>query len=158
MSGHGGARKGSGRPIKWTREEINRVGIACDEREAEELAALSKAERDARQWTENGINEVWKKALSIPVAERKQWLESEEGDAHFFDYDIELRYLHNTPDDAEPPSFSIYAKKLPKGAKERIIAELAPKLGRSEREVAALWQKYREFVAELREPSIDPES
>lgn len=96
-------------------------------------------------------------AQMIPVAQRKAWSSSEDYEDHAGDLESLLHYRNGTPFNDETGDYegdarrgvTVSTKPL-RGARARIIGEVAAKVSLSESAVDNLWQAYRRFERELR--------
>lgn len=159
MSGHGGARRGAGRPRKWSIDDVVRVGQACEELWRDASEKTETAELDRLHSEASDLNVLWAKAGNVPVSERSNWLVSEEADLHRLDIETELHALHGTSEEAGPPVCVVRIRtQPPRGTRKQIIATVAKQFGERESTVDNLWQRYRRFVKEARNDWIPPES
>lgn len=152
MSKHGGVRSGAGRPLKWDFEHILTVGLACEVKWRTAVKAAIGAKSDRHFSVESDIQSLWDVAQRVPVSNRRQWYDGEEGEIHRADIKTELHSLNGTPDEDGPPPrvISILAKP-PRGTRKLIIAEIAEQFGLRESTVDNLWQAYRRFEREMAE-------
>lgn len=156
MNKHGGARPGSGRPLKWHFDHVLTIGQACEVEWRKAVAAAFEAEQVRLFRTESDIQSLWDAAQRVSVGQRRQWYEGDEGETHRADIETELHALNGTPDNPDPPPRITRIKaRPPRGTRRRIIAEIAEQFGLSESAVDNLWQAYRRFERELSEPQ-DP--
>lgn len=172
MKGHGGARKGAGRPRQYDFWETVTIGQACEKywREASQTAfdARLASLRNAAE-----IQRLRDTANAIPVSRRKAWLnsyESEDQSGQIADY-LHERAGHHLSGGFEtegetyggdyagdaPRVMQISTKPL-RGTRKRIIGEVATESGLSEKAVDNLWQAYRRFERELLESRDSGES
>lgn len=159
MSKHGGYRPGAGRPRKWTFDDILTVGQACEVAWREAKAFAFEAEKTRLFQKETDIQSLWDEAQRVPVRLRKGWHDSEDGEAHRADVETELHMLNGTPDSLDPPARRIrIVSRPPRGTRKRIIAEVARRFSMTESATDNLWQAYRRFERELREPQNSAES
>lgn len=104
------------------------------------------------------IQALWKGMDTIPVSQRKAWLESDAYEDYSADIEAFLHARAGTPFDEElakyegkAPRVVTVSKKPPKGTRRRIIGEVAAQYGLAESVVDNLWQAYRRLERELRE-------
>lgn len=106
----------------------------------------------------DAIRALQKSAQAIPVAQRKAWLASEAYDDHKGDLEAWLHSRGRTPFSNESgeylgaaPRAVTVSNKPPRGARKRIITEVAHLSELSESVVDNLWQEYRRFKREIRD-------
>lgn len=140
----GGRRPGAGRKRKLTALQRWRVGARCQELWREEIRtsqdkAIAKATERVRR--------EWERARSVPVSERADWLESEEGQEYLEDVEFALR-----EDQQIPPEDSRAANRLlrliskrPKGPGPKIVTQVASEFGLAERMVERCWDEFRKL-------------
>lgn len=152
MSGHGGARRGAGRPRKWCFEDVLTIGQACEVKWREAAKAAFESERERLFSEVSDIQSLWDAAQCVPVRERRRWLTSEKFEQHRADVETELHALHGTRDDLGAPRRGVHiAARPPRGTRKRIIGEVAEQFSLRESAVDSLWQEYRRFERELGE-------
>jgi hypothetical protein len=137
-SGHGGKRKGSGRKRKWSFQDVLHVGQACETRWRHEVKRTLNANLE-NFLEDTELPELWKQAELVPVDQRKDWLENEEGGgAHVHDVASEVEEF---PDGC----IISVSEQPPRGTRTQIIQEVAHALGLTTVQVDNLWQEYRRF-------------
>ncbi|RVU06264.1 hypothetical protein EOE18_05365 [Novosphingobium umbonatum] len=152
MTHHGGARRGAGRPRKWRFDDVLKVGQACEVAWRDAVANAFEAEKVRFFRTESDIQSLWDAAQRVPVSQRLQWYDDDEGETHRADIETELHALNETPDNPDPPPrITRIMTRPPRGTRRRIIAEIAERFGLPESVVDNLWQAYRRFERELSE-------
>lgn len=149
MGGHGGNRAGAGRPQKFDTETMLDIGGACERRWREEselaknvrLAALPKAE---------DIRALHAAAQAIPVQLRKAWSAGEGREEHSGDIKAFLHARYGTQFDEAAGDYEGDPKRgdrvstMPaRGARKRIIKEIAQKHDLTENQVRNLWAECR---------------
>lgn len=157
MNKHGGTRSGAGRPLKWNFYDVLTIGQACESKWREASNEALKARRaalahaDLIQSLQNGVQ-------TIPVPQRKAWLESEAYAEHRADLEAWLHARAGTPFDDETANYAgdaprrvTVSTKPPRGTRQRIICQVAKENELTESAVDNLWQLYRRFEKELRE-------
>ena len=180
MNKHGGARRGAGRPRKWSLWVVVGVGQACQAKWYTACSDALEARRATLPYAEK-IRTLHKNAQSIPVKDRKDWLgiadeerrkdllrnaddearkdELENAyEAHRGDFESWLHAWAGTPFNEEagtyqgeaPRGYSV-SDKPPKGTRLRIIKEVAMESGLNETEVDNLWQAYRRLEREIQD-------
>lgn len=161
---HGGARIGAGRPRKYGFEAIVKIGQACEARWRDE-SKLALETRISRLPHADSINALHEGVQAIPVTQRRAWLESENYADHVGDLEAWLHDRAGTPfsDETEhyqgsAPRLITVSTKPPRGARVRIIAEIAKQSKLPEGTVDNLWQAYRRFEREPLEPQDSNES
>lgn len=154
MNGHGGARRGAGRPIKWGIDCVLSVGQACEESWCQSLALHTKSALERRSIIESELQYFWSEANRIPVRLRRQWIESYKGQIHRDDFKKELLMLSDMPSTGVEEGVELgvhrVVAKPPKGTRKRIVAEVAKQFDLPEKTVDNLWQAYRRFEKEVR--------
>ena len=151
-SGHGGARRGAGRPPKWSFNDVLTVGQACEVAWGAAVANAFEAAEVKVFRSDSDIQSLWDGAQRVPVGQREQWYCSDAGKTHQADIKTELEWQNGTPDNPDPPTRGIRIEaKAPRGTRKRIIAECAKQYGLPDSAVDALWQEYRRFKRELRD-------
>ena len=168
MNGHGGKRKGAGRPRKWSFDDVLRVGQACEVQWRKAQAVAYDAARDELFRERTELSTVWKQAKQVPAQDRGVWRTSEAGQQHSADVDTELESLQTyhvgkpsaaiASDEgerdavigaAEVPTRLVEIPNKPRrGTRRKIIADVAERTGLSPSQVDNLWQAYRRFEAE----------
>lgn len=145
-SGHGGKREGAGRKRKWSFQDVLQVGQACETRWRREVKRTINANLE-NFLEDTELPELWKQAERVPVDQRKDWLESEEGGgAHVHDIASEIEELPSTNDGNSPHGRMISVSgRPPRGTRKRVIQEVAHALGLTTVQVDNLWQEYRRF-------------
>ncbi len=149
MSGRGGSRKGAGRPLKWTSEDVIQIGSACEElmRSARRHAVDARlgALPDAAS-----ISARHAEVNHIPVEQRAHWLASEAYEDHNGDIEAFLHRQAKTFFDedegvfyAPAPRIVSVSGKAPRGTRKNIIAEVASSYNLTPAQVANLWQEFR---------------
>ena len=152
MSNHGGARKGAGRPRKWDFDTAMEIGQACENR-WREASDTALQDRQAALPHDADIRALQKQAQLIPLARRRAWLASPQYEDHLGDF---VSWLHSRagtqPDEDAPPPPQMFRLSAtpPRGARKRIIKEVAVEFELPENSVDNLWQKYRRFEQQIR--------
>ena len=148
---HGGKRKGAGRKLKWSLDDVMRIGQACEIHfRAVEHAEFDKRKSALISGDVTELEHLFKNAQSIPIKDRHEWLKDEDGGAlHLADVSVELTTLNSKIKDADPknPVFQIVSK-APKRTRNSIIKIVAEEYGLKANEVDNLWQRYRSFERE----------
>lgn len=146
MNGHGGKRKGAGRPRKWSFDDVLRIGQACENRyrEAKKLV-LDKAKQEFFA-EKSDLNQAWRDVNRVPINLRSAWHRTPDAESHAFDVEVEVGSLDsgNSP----PSRIVTLSTRPPKGTRKRIIKEVAVLYGLTCNQVDNLWQAYRRFEAE----------
>lgn len=159
MMHHGGARRGAGRPRKWSFADVLTVGQACEVAWRDAVANALEAEKVRLFRTESDIQSLWDAAQRVPVGRRRQWYDGDEGETHRADIETELHALNGIPDNPDPPPRITRIMARPqRGTRRRIIVEIAKQFGLPESAVDNLWQAYRRFERELSEPQDSAET
>jgi hypothetical protein len=168
VNGHGGKRKGAGRPRKWSFDDVLRIGQACEAQWRKAQKNAYDASHDVLFRERTDLSTVWKQAKQVPIQDRGVWRNSEAGQQHSADVDEELESLQTYG--AEKPSAAIagdgdghdtvigaaevptrlveISNKPRRGTRTKIIADVAAKTGLPPSQVDNLWQAYRRFEAE----------
>lgn len=162
MIKHGGARRGAGRPLKWTFDDIFTVGQACEaewRRAAQDavevrLSALPKAAE---------IRSLQEASRNIPLEQRRAWLAGDAFDDHHHDIEALLHARAKTSFDDDTATFERTAPRGVRvsaqpfrGSRKRIIAGAALRFQLSESQVDNLWQRYRRIESEPIDPHDHP--
>ena len=117
-----------------------------------EAKTALEAQLDRLFSVDSDIQSLWDAAQRVPVANRRQWFEGDEGETHRADIETELHWLTGTNDEANPPPRLMNVTAKPKrGTRKGIIAEIARQFGMTESAVDNLWQAYRRFERELQD-------
>lgn len=151
MSGHGGSRKGAGRPRKWLFDDMLSVGLACENmwHIAQNDAQQTGQERLFRE--DSDIQALWDSAKAVPVPRRKEWLASEAYETLRADMETELNALNGTPEREEAaPRLVQISTKPPRGTRSRILQQAGERFALPKATVDNLWQEYRRFQKEIR--------
>lgn len=140
---HGGRRAGAGRkPVDFNL--VMKVGQACVELEREEY----EAQKHALLNDETNLQEFFDYINGIPVAERKDFIGSDDHIEHSRSVDNEAAVLAQPADIHRNPSRLIRIKNS-HGSSTRICREVADAFGLSEVQVKNYLQKYRAFLKGL---------
>lgn len=157
--GHGGARKGAGRPRKFDCAYKWKVGKRC-EALFEEVKNNILAE-NLRFLTEEAseLKRYWDAAKKVDPKDRKVWRQSEEAQAYFEAVAIERAALLA---EYEPPPKSLdgglypptggalisLPNKPPKGTRAKIIKQVAAEFSIETQQVDKMWQWVRKLERE----------
>lgn len=166
MNRHGGSRRGSGRPRKWTFDDILTIGGACEVKWRSACQAAFEARLRSLPHAKE-IRELHDAIDNIPLAERKAWLQSEEFEDHSDDVaallhkragnelvggvEVEGETYGGDYEGKAPRIISI-SRKPKRGTRQRIIAEVAIDFAIGESAVKNLWGAYRRFAREPLDP------
>lgn len=149
MSKRGGSRKGAGRPLKWTAEDVIRIGSACEElmRSAQRNAVAARL-GDRQDLA--SISARYSEVSHIPLEQRSHWLASEAYEDHNGDIEAFLHRQAQTHfDDHEgrfldrAPRIISVPRKPPRGTRKNIISDVAAAFNLTPVQVANLWQEFR---------------
>ena len=149
----GGRRLNAGR--KPILSDLQRfcVGMQCEGDFKAAAAAKQKAEIE-RVLAQSDYDAVIAKVHTIPVHKRKEWLQSQEYDAHCADIELELHALAGTdPDGGQdaPRLFTVFPQR-PTGVRndiiEKVAADWATRIGKpiSISTVTRCWEEARELL------------
>lgn len=148
-STHGGKREGAGRKPKWPFFFKIDVGQACERLWRETMEKADQASRSEMFSEKSELAVYWRKAAQVPVAERKEWRDSEEGKLHHDDVEIELSALSpEQPENQPVPRIVQISRKPPRGSRKRITEAVAREFGILPQQVDNIWQQYRKFESE----------
>lgn len=164
-NGHGGARRGAGRPPKWSFDDVLTIGQACEvkwreaSKRAEEARFAALANQDKIQALGEGVQ-------AIPVPERKTWLASPEYEDHSGEIESLLHKragnhviggfeaeeeTYGGDYEGGAPRVMHISTRPPRGTRKQIIAEISAQFGLPESTLDNLWQEYRRFKRELQD-------
>ena len=161
-NGHGGARKGAGRPPKWSDEEFREICDECEEKLRKAKADAFKAERErlfgkrdrkgqSKLVERDGVTSIEELWSDLPVHNRSEFLQSEEYQDHKAAMEQELHALHGTDAKAGPPRRGLtICDRPPRGTRKRIIEEVAKSRGLKPKAVERMWDQYRRWAAETK--------
>lgn len=150
MTGHGGSRKGAGRPRKWLFDDVLSVGVACEALWNDAQNDALQAGKDRLFREKSDIQALWDSVNAVPVPRRRAWLASESYARLHADMEIELHYLNGTEDSGQPaPRMVNISTKPPRGTRARILQQVGEKFGLPKVAVDNLWQEYRRIEREL---------
>ena len=158
LNKHGGARRGAGRPVKWTFELVFTVGQTCEVewRRAEKAAFDARLSALPNTPQIRALHEGFRK---IPVEQRRAWRQGDAYEDHSGDIEALIHARVKTPFDEETARFERVAPRLVtvssqpfRGTRGRIITEVALLAGLNESVVDNLWQKFRRIEREPLEP------
>lgn len=136
-----------------------RIGQACEGRQRDALQKAVNA--DLAKWhsEDSDLAALWADAQRIPVPDRSKWHDSEDGDRHRSDVEVELHTLNKTEDEKGPPvRVTSIRKRPPRGVREQIIAAVAKEFALSEPQVDKLWQRYRKIETKFSKGAIPTET
>ena len=155
MSSHGGARRGAGRPIKWSISEVIKIGQACEAKWRGASESALQERLAARPYADRYIK-LTKRANSRPVAERAAWLESKVYGEYVGDLEdwlhkmAEQKFDYDTGEyDGIAPRIIELSIKPPRGTRKRIVSEVAEEFQMPEKAVDNIWQEYRRFEQDV---------
>ena len=155
LNSHGGKRSGAGRPRKWDFWFVMEVGQDCETLHRQAQDAALRMRRD-KLIGDTELEATWSKVNSIPVPQRRQWLQSkgddelEEGyEQHQADINEEIKAMNKKRGDKVTTSRLVGLQNTPpKGTRSQIIAKVAKKFALSPKQVDNIWQAYRRFELE----------
>lgn len=144
---HGGKRRGAGRPKKWDFSFVVKVGQACEKLNRKAIEeSLDQQKNDLfRQQTE--LEWHWAEVNKVPPSKRRQFLKSEEFEAHSQDIIEEMIMLAGNIGGEVNRVVQLKAK-APPGTRKGILAQVGKTFGLSTKQVDNIWQAYRRFEAE----------
>lgn len=146
--GHGGARKGAGRPRKFGWRKILDVGQACEKLWRIEVEEAKQNAIHKYTSVDTDLAGLWSKTQQIRIENRKQWLQSEDYEQHKSDVDVEVEFSRSAgTQEANGRSVHLIAKP-PRGTRKRIIEEVSSKYGLTFNQVRNLWVAYRRLERE----------
>lgn len=163
--GHGGARRGAGRPRKTTFWEMVGIGQAC-ETQWRIASNLAKDARFAALPHEIEIRQLEESASAIPVPERKTWRASPEYEDHTGEIEALLHKRAGSDViggfevedetfggeyEGGAPRFVSVSTKPKRGTRKHIIAKISQQFGLPESRIDNLWQEYRRLERKLAE-------
>lgn len=153
MSGRGGRRTGSGRPLKIEIMARLWIGARCENLfRAEWDARIENSQDNLKSATD--IEMLWAQARSIPLAHRECWHVSDDAKLYRADVEIERADLKNLYGRAKPV-------KRPYGVHEKIIAQVIDeseeRYGQAFKAsfIRDCWDEFRSFEKSIR-PESDP--
>jgi hypothetical protein len=152
---HGGKRSGAGRPRKWDFWFVMEVGQACETLHRQAQDAALRTRRD-KLMEDTELQATWNKVNSMPVPQRRQWLQSkgddelEEGyEQHQSDIKEEIKVMNKKRGGKVTTSRLVSLQNTPpKGTRSQIIAKVAKKFELSTKQIDNIWQAYRRFERE----------
>lgn len=156
-NGHGGVRKGAGRPRQYDFWEMVRIGQDCESLWiAASNAAIDVALAALKHAAE--IQALQNFARATPAHERRAWLEGDGYEDHQGDMESLLHDRAGTPLNEKTEEYegtatrviSVSAKPI-RGTRKLIIQQVATQTGLSETAVDNLWQAYRRFEKDTQE-------
>ena len=144
---HGGKRRGAGRPHKWSFWFIVEVGQACETLNREAVERSLKRQKDDLIKQQTDLEQLFSKVNKCPPGERRQFLNSEEFEAHSHDIIEELKTLAGKKGGEVNRVIQLKAK-APRGTRTKILQQVAKTFGLTTKQVDNMWQAYRRFEAE----------
>lgn len=143
--GHGGARKGAGRPRKFDFFYLVTIGQACEN--LWRIAVADAKQKAVHKYISDDteLEAVWSKAQQINIENRKQWLQSEDYEQHKSDVDVEVELSRSEESPQKNSRFVSLTAKPPRGTRKRIIEEVSSKHGLTFNQVRNLWVAYRHW-------------
>jgi len=143
---HGGKRAGAGRKPKWSFEDVLAVGQMCEGRWREAEAAAVIRNKAVKFSEQSEIGSLHRSASLVPIGDRGAWLNSEAGETHHDDVEVEIEFLNEAifgePSQNRMVSIS---NKSPRGTRKLILEEAATKFCVKVKEASNLWEAYRRF-------------
>jgi len=154
MKGHGGARSGSGRPRKWSFDDMLAIGHDCEKRWREACESARENRLSALPHAEK-IRRLQETTQAIPLPQRQAWLASATHEEHTGDIEGWLHDRAKTPFDDDTGNYKgrprrgvRVSTRPPRGTRMRIIEEVALERRLSASSVDNLWQAYRRLRRE----------
>ena len=147
---HGGKRKGAGRPFEFSFEFKMRVGQHCEKMWREAILATIEAAKEKRLYEDTDLRAVFRKANSVPVKDRSEWLLSENYEVHSSDVSVELANIKGCETEFASTSRVVTIEtKPPRGTRKAILREVAAVFKITEKQTDNIWQQYRLFEKSL---------
>ena len=147
---HGGKRKGAGRPFEFSFEFKMRVGQHCEKMWREAILATIEDAKEKRLYEDTDLRAVFRKANSVPVKDRSEWLLSENYEVHSSDVSVELATINGCETEFEPTSRVVtIGTKPPRGTRKAILDEIATQYKLSKTQAKNIWLQYRSFEKSL---------
>jgi hypothetical protein len=155
-SKHGGRRPGAGRKIKWSFDEVIKIGQACEKlwRSAQE-AALNKAKAELTS-EKSELSYFWNQAAKIPIEQRNSNLNNTDSEVYLSDIVAEIEMLNsiNQTSNSENRIFDIPIKP-PLGTRIKIIEKVSATFRIKPKQADNIWQKYRRIERKLRNEELE---
>lgn len=154
MSGHGGNRKGAGRPLKWDFEYKLSIGQTCEHEWRKEIDKAINSKLSIRYNKNSELEYVWGQLNSVPVHRRKEFTSDSSFQEYLEWFEAEMKDVRvNEP---EQPYHGVRLVQKPvRGTRKRIIAAVAEQMGLPIKTVDNMWQEYRRLEKAL---AIDDEA
>jgi hypothetical protein len=147
---HGGKRQGAGRPFKFPFEFKMRAGQLCEEMWHEATLAQIKTAKKKLLVQDTDLQALFRKANSVPVKDRSEWLLSENYEVHSSDVSVELATINGCETEFEPTSRVVtIGTKPPRGTRKAILDEIATQYKLSKTQAKNIWLQYRSFEKSL---------
>ena len=146
---HGGKRTGAGRPRIWSFDDILTVGQMCENRWRDAEAAAVMKNKAIKFSEQSEIGSHHRSARLVPIGDRSAWLNSEAGETHHDDVEVEIEFL-NEAIFGEPSQNRVVSisNKPQWGTRKLILEEAATKFCIKVKEASNLWEAYRRFERE----------
>ena len=149
MRKHGGSRRGAGRPLKWTFDDMFAVGQACEVLWRRAAKAAFEARLSALPYSSE-IRALHEGIRNIPIGQRRAWLKGDANEDHHGDIEALIHKRLSTPFDDITATFPHDAPRVVRvsatpfrGTRKNIIAEVALRFRLSGSVFDNLWQRYR---------------
>ena len=147
---HGGKRQGAGRPFKFPFEFKMRAGQLCEEMWHEATLAQIKTAKKKLLVQDTDLQALFRKANSVPVKDRSEWLLSENYEVHSSDVSDELANINGCETEFASTSRVVTIEaKPPRGTRKAILREVAAVFKITEKQTDNIWQQYRLFEKSL---------